>query len=352
LTHYELHKFWIAQQQDNNETYFEKLVQGISSKLDQIIVAPIPPIELVLFDIASVAPVIAKQKLQVPSICLSNFTWDWIYNDPYYVEKLANDELKLVELKQIIGKIQDCFKQATAIFRLPYHHEEMVFPKIVDTTYWISMSNDEALSIKATAKHMRTRLIELYCSNSSAEAENTSNVRFMLFSFGGHAFPLKTLTQDDFAKWKVPKPWKLVFVSREPRLTGTIPTNVINLTEDSLSGTLGGSYSALVAAMDCTCVNIGYGIVNECLTLLDSTRQVVMYTDRFGFREYKLLVKAMSDNSLQLATITAQEVMEANASVFERADELLVKASKIEFKQPTFACNGAEQIAKQIVAYK
>lgn len=302
-TRKQLQKFW-----SNKEEMIEQIASQVKHN------------ELIVFDITCVAPLVAE-KCNIPSIGVSNFCWDWIYQDPYFTN-----------FDEIIQLQQEAYRKTTLFLRLPYGipKNELAFPNIQDVDAWVAQQSQPDV---ATVRNW----LKEFCP------ELTDNIKLMFFTFGGHAFPYTDLVLNS-PMWKVPKNWRIVLSTKllSANMTPSTPQyeGVIHFSDDQLSKV--AKYSDLLAAADCVVCKTGYGTVSECMGLLDPSKQVILYTDRPGFREHELLVQALDDR-FKCAQVTSEEVIHALPSLFAKAESLLA-TTKTDVKPVLL--DGAQKVAE------
>lgn len=207
------------------------------------IVGDIPPMA---FDVAN--------RLQVPSIAISNFTWDWIYE--WYSGPL-------LQAPGLVGAIRRSYRTATYALELPLAGGFEVFPHVTPIPF-----------IARHAIHSRDetrRMIGVDPKRKTA-----------LLSFGGYG-----LQRLDLSGLDCLSDWTLVLTDRIVHPDTITPAQVKYLPE-SLFDT-GLRYEDLVAAADVVVTKPGYGIVSECV----AHATPMLYTSRGRFREYDLMVAHM-----------------------------------------------------------
>lgn len=202
-------------------------------------------VSLVAADIPPLA-FAAARRAGIPSVGISNFTWDWIY------EGFAD---RTPGFKDVIDAMRADYAQAELLLSLPFNGEFSAFDQV------------EQLPLVAR-KSMRSR------SEIRRELGVSEDVKLGLISFGGFG-----LGDYDFSPLAKLKEW--VFLT-ESGLSDQVP-NVQNVSFKSLR------YPDLVKAADVVITKPGYGIVSECI----AAQTAVLYTSRGDFREQRLLVEAM-----------------------------------------------------------
>jgi UDP:flavonoid glycosyltransferase YjiC (YdhE family) len=182
----------------------------------------------------------------IPSVGISNFSWDWIY------EELA---AKFPGFDDVLESVRGDYARAARLLRLPFCGEFPAFRHIEDipmVARRASRSPDEV-----------RRYLEI-----------SPGKKLGLISFGG--FGLGDFFSD--ALGRIPG-W--LFLA-EPALAGGAG-NLLPLPGESLT------YPDLVGAADAVVTKPGYGIVSECI----ANRTPLLYTSRGDFREQSLLVAGL-----------------------------------------------------------
>jgi L-arabinokinase len=200
-----------------------------------LVVADIPP-----------AAFLAAERAGIPSVGISNFTWDWIYAD--YARAYP-------EFAGVPEGVRAAYARAGLFLRLPFHGPCDPFRDRRD--------------IPMVARKARTGRDAVRASLGVA-----SGRPLVLLSFGG--FDIQGLDLD-----RVEGMSDCLFLMTQP-----LPRplrNVRHVTPD------GFRYEDYVAAADVVITKPGYGIVSDCL----ANRTPVLYTDRGRFAEYDRLVEGL-----------------------------------------------------------
>jgi L-arabinokinase len=208
--------------------------------------------EIVIGDVPPLA-FAAAARAGVPSIALSNFTWDWIYDG--YAETRQ-------QAPGLVERLGELYAQATEAWRLPLAGGFETMRRVTDWPF--------------IARHAR---------HTSADVRDRLGLPrdepLLLVSFGGYG----AASLDVAHAAATTRAARIVITSSDDRLTGA---GVLQIDEDRLYGS-GLRYEDLVGAVDIVLTKPGYGIVSECI----ANRTRLLYTSRGRFREYEIFVDQM-----------------------------------------------------------
>ncbi len=187
-----------------------------------------------------------------PSVVLSNFTWDWIY-----------EAYPFAAAPGVLPLIREAYRHAEAGWRLPLHGGFEGFERVVDVPF-------VARHATVAAAGVRERL------------GLPRHDRLVLASFGGYG-----LEAFDPRRVDCGDRWHVV-------LTGGAPPSDcppwLHVLEDDAVYEAGMRYEDLVAAVDVVVTKPGYGIISECI----AHDTAMLYTSRGRFPEYDVLVAGMA----------------------------------------------------------
>ena len=192
----------------------------------------------------------------VPSVVLTNFTWDWIY-EAYGTH--------LDGAPALLPAIRSAYRQAEAAWRLPMHGGFATFDSIVDVPFIARHAHQPRDVVRRTLGLPLDRPV-------------------VLSSFGGYGiigFDVTAL--DCLASYGV-----VITHRDETDEVAGAPAGVHQISESRLYGN-GLRYEDLVAASDIVATKPGYGILAECI----ANETGILYTSRGNFVEYDALVEAM-----------------------------------------------------------
>ncbi len=208
-----------------------------------LVVADIPPLA---FEVAL--------RLRVPSVAISNFTWDWIYETHPGFLPAGADVLKL---------LRAAYQKATLALELPFSGGFEIFPN-AERVPLVARRPTRSRNETREFFHLRTE------------------DKVALLSFGGYGLASLDLTRIDCAAdWTV-----MTTDSVSP--TGGLPSHVRGVPESAFL-TSEFRYEDLIAAVDVVITKPGYGIIAECI----STGTPMLYTSRGHFRESDVLIAAL-----------------------------------------------------------
>ncbi|MEN3338015.1 MAG: hypothetical protein V7647_1691 [Acidobacteriota bacterium] len=188
-----------------------------------------------------------------PSVVLSNFTWDWIY-EAYPASRVSAPAL--------LPAIRSAYEHASAAWRLPLHGGFETFATIVDVPF---------VARRATFERERVR----------DRLGLPRHAQLALGSFGGYG-----LQGFDPARLDCTADWRIVLTGRDA--PGPLPGCVQFIDENAVYDA-GMRYEDLVAAVDVVVTKPGYGIISECI----ANHTAMLYTSRGRFAEYDVMVEAM-----------------------------------------------------------
>jgi hypothetical protein len=189
----------------------------------------------------------------IPSLVISNFTWDWIYEG--YDDALA-------AAPDLVPIVRDAYAQAAEGWRLPMWGG------------FASVPNQQDLPFVARhARHERDYVRGVLGLPHS--------VPLVLSSFGGYG-----VTDLDLARLDCTGEYGIVISGHEPEVN--LPGGVY-FADERLLYDRELRYEDLVAAVDVVVTKPGYGIISECV----ANGTAMLYTSRGAFAEYDVLVREM-----------------------------------------------------------
>jgi len=225
----------------------------------------------------------------IPSVVVSNFTWDWIYAG--YGEYLHLGPA-------VIPAIQRAYRHALAAWRLPMHGGFDTFTSITDVPF-----------VARHARHTR--------AETRRRLQLPLDAKLVLPTFGGYG-----AQGVDYARLDFGPDWHVL----------------VNF-DDRLIYEAGLRYEDLVGAVDAVFTKPGYGIISECI----ANDTALVYTSRGRFAEYDVLVREMP-RYLRCAYIDQESLL---AGRWRAAAETAVGAPAPPEDPPT---NGADVVADLMAA--
>ncbi len=218
----------------------EEEIKSLKIVKPSLIVGDIPPLA---FRIGA--------RARIPSLAISNFSWDWIY-EPY---------LKLhPHYRYLLSGIRESYRQADLLLRLPFSGPMSAFKDRRDIPLIARKADLSRTEIR--------RILQLPAKKP-----------LILLSFGGFRLGPEYYR-------KLPRLQDFVWVASER--VGDEFSGIFNLNRKRLKE-LGLGYPHLVKAADIVVTKPGYGIVSECI----ANRTGILYTSRGNFREYPYLVRGI-----------------------------------------------------------
>jgi L-arabinokinase len=212
---------------------------------------------VVLGDIPPLA-FVAAAEAGVPSVGLSNFSWDWIYR--YMSARFPG-------LAEAADWAAAAYRRCGLLLQLPFAGDLSAFPRREEIPL-------VARSPRATREDAR-RLLDL------------PDGRLALISFGGLGLP----GFDPSVLGQV-KGWRFLLTGIEtggPAYGTGWPANATGFDVDRAEAR-GLGYVDLVGAVDVCVTKPGYGIVSDAI----AARTRMVYTERGDFPEYPILVSPMT----------------------------------------------------------
>lgn len=196
----------------------------------------------------------AAAAADIPSVVISNFTWDWIYEG--YADLFAHDA------PHVLPTIRETYTRARAGWRLPMHGG---FSTVRDV--------EDVPLVARRATRSRAEVCEAL--------KLPTGRPLVLSSFGGFGvsdFDIGSVDcLDDYTvvitRWQEPEP----------------PPRGVKCLDEHTMYELGFRYEDLVAAVDVVVTKPGYGIISECI----ANDTAMLYTSRGKFVEYDVLVREM-----------------------------------------------------------
>ena len=191
---------------------------------------------------------VAAARAGIPSVVVSNFTWDWIYGE--YAEYLA-------AAPGLLPTIQSAYRLAGEAWRLPMHGGFETFAPRRHGAPGLGGLVD----LPFVARHAR-----LEPADTRARLGLPADRQLALPSFGGYGVEGIDLDRLDLdPSWQVVRIPDVVWSGAAVR------------------------YEDLVRAVDVVVTKPGYGIIAECL----ANDTAIAYTSRGRFAEYPVLVRDM-----------------------------------------------------------
>jgi hypothetical protein len=263
-------------------------------------VAPLRP-ALLLADIPALAFDIAE-RLGVPGIAMTNFSWDWIYAD--YVRDWP-------AYLPVVDDLRQSYGLATLLLRLPMHGDLGAFPRRRDIPLIARVSSLDRATVR---KRLGLPLDE----------------RTVLLSFGGMGLRLAN---------GAPKMEGVRFLVAQSTAVGSAVVPGATVVTDRQLAAAGVRYEDLVGASDAVMTKPGYGIVGECI----ANGTPMIYTSRGRFAEYECLVEGIRTH-LPHAFIDNDDLRAG------RWEEPLQRIFSAPRRTPPVDVNGAERAADVLIA--
>jgi L-arabinokinase len=190
----------------------------------------------------------------LPSVVVSNFTWDWIYEE--YESQFA------AAAPDVLPLIREAYAKAAAGWRLPMHGGFDTVPALSDLPFVARRAGRSRATVLAALQIPGDRPLALT-------------------SFGAYG-----LDRLDLAQLDCRDSWTIVVTGPKP--PASLPQGVTYVNEGYMYDR-GLRYEDLVAAVEVVLTKPGYGIISEGV----ANHTAILYTSRGRFREYDVLVAEM-----------------------------------------------------------
>ncbi len=250
-------------------------------------------VQLVLGDIPPLA-FAAAFEAGLPSIAVGNFSWDWIYGS-YQQEH--------PDFGEFIEKVQECYRTADLLLRLPMHGPMPAFPVVEDIPLIARRARRKARDVR--------RMLRM-----------TDDGRPVVLV----ALRPADLERVDFDRVTRDRNFQFVVLGQQRYAEAAL-----NLPQDLIP------FPELVHAADVVVSKPGYGIVSECI----ANRTPLVYTQRRDFPEYDVLVQHLQQDAVS-EYLTPEAFFQGDWS--EALQDAVAATWKIS--QPPL--NGAETAAQRI----
>jgi L-arabinokinase len=208
----------------------------------RLVVADIPPL-----------PLAAARRAGVPAIGISNFTWDWIYDD-YDARRLAPG---------LVETLERCYASADEGWRLPMHGGFATVPAVRDLPLVARVARQPRNVVRAALGLPAERPL-------------------VLVSLGGYGAGGIDLVAAAASLRGVAD---VVATSHD----AVDPGDGIHRIDEAAMYGQRIRYEDVVGAVDVVASKPGYGIISECA----ANATALLYTDRGRFCEYDVLVREM-----------------------------------------------------------
>ena len=280
---------------DGFAAHVERERQFLVDRGAAIVVGDIPPLAFATAHAAG-----------VPSIAISNFTWDWIYAGLPEFDRLAPG---------VRRRITDANALATVGLRLPFHGGFESMPHIED--------------VPLVARHAAVSRNETRRRLGLPQSRPT-----VLATFGGHrgAIPLDRAADNGS--------FLLVATDFEVDHSAPVHPNLRVVTANELTRA-GLSYTDLLAACDVVVTKLGYGIVSECI----ANSVALLYSPRGRFVEQEVFIREMPA-VLRCRMIGQDDLRKGR---WTESVEALLAQPQPAGSMPT---NGAETAAAKILSFR
>ena len=258
----------------------------------RLIVGDIPPLAFRVGIMAS-----------IPTVAISNFTWDWIY-DNYADTKFYAPRL--------VDTLSNAYASATMAWRFPLHAGFHSCRNVVDVPLVARRSTKDPRNLRDCLGLPR-------------------DLPIVLFSFGRYG-----VSNINWQHVQKTSHYHFVFASGDQ--LDLLPNGPIFTTLDETALSRNGlSYADVIAASDIVITKPGFGIVAECA----ANDTAMLYTDRRDFPEDAILIAGIP-TMIRAAHISNVDLLTGNWQL--NLDDLL------NTRRPEASCqvNGAEVISLRL----
>jgi hypothetical protein len=243
-------------------------------------------------------PLAAAERIGLPAIGISNFSWDWIYS---FYGKRDPDWNPLIPL------IRRYYQAGGLFLRLPFHGGMEAFSQIEDIPLVARKSQKKKAKIRQTLGLPKDRKIGLI-GYSQVDLPDRAIKK------------IEQLSSEYLFLIKAPLNWKaLVFKKVESEAV---------------------SFVDLVRAADFVITKPGYGMVSDCL----SHSKPMIFSDRGIFLEYPILVEGIK-KYLSCCYMPKEDLYSGNWAPY------LEKLAKQPRLKPRLKTNGAQVAGQRIVEW-
>jgi L-arabinokinase len=240
-----------------SDAWIDREASFLSGAGARLVVADIPPL-----------PIAAARRAGIPAIAISNFTWDWIYED-YDARRLAPGLVETIEAH---------YACADEGWRLPMHGGFASIAALRDLPLVARVARQPRGVVRATLGLPTDRPLVLV--SLGGYGAGGVDLRTAAASLRGVADVVAT-SYDAFT-----------------------PGNGVHRVDETAMYGQRIRYEDLVAAVDVVASKPGYGIISDCA----ANGTALLYTDRGRFREYDVLVREMP-RYLETAFIGQQDLL-------------------------------------------
>lgn len=239
---------------DKREELLEREVTWLIANSAHVVVSDIVPLAFV-----------AASKADIPSVAVSNFSWDFIYSE--YLTTAGS------HFRRLVWQIADDYSYATKLLRLPGYVPMPAFREIIDVPLVVR-------PVRRTREEIR------------ADFEIPGTTKLVVFIYGG---------QPPGADWKLeesclPPDWVCVVCAGGQQLVNgsvnePLPSRFLLAPSDAYT-------PDLIAAADCVLGKIGYGTTSECLA--HATPLIFLRRDHFNEEPFLRKLLEVHDAAVEM----------------------------------------------------
>ncbi len=271
---------------DDRRSFIEREIQFFNKYHIQLVIGDIPPLAFA-----------AAYEAGIPAVAIGNFSWDWIYRS--YLDEHP-------EFEPLIKEIQEYYRMADVLLRLPMHGPMPAFRAVEDTALIARKARRKARDVRRMLRLPDDGRPVVLVALRPADLERVQFERVMKQS----PFKFIVLGQKQYAE------------------------HALNLPQDLMP------FPELVNAADVVVSKPGYGIVSECI----ANRTPLVYTERKDFPEYRILVDALQQHAVS-------QFIPSDAFFAGKWQAAIEAAVQSPWDKSEIPLNGAEQVGQFIQSF-
>ncbi len=271
---------------DDRQAFIEREIQFFNKYHIQLVIGDIPPLAFA-----------AAYEAGIPAVAIGNFSWDWIYRA--YLDELPDFE-------PLIRDIQEYYRMADVLLRLPMHGPMPAFRAVEDTAMIARKARRKARDVRRMLRLRDDGRPVILVALRPADLERV---------------PFERVTKKS--------PYQFIVLGQKQ-----YAEHALNLPQDLMP------FPELVNAADVVVSKPGYGIVSECI----ANRTPLVFAERKDFPEYDVLVEALDTYAVS-HFLSSEDFFSGN---WRNAIEAVLEKP---WNKPELPLNGAEQACRFIESF-